>query len=201
MRVVAVHEKVAERVACAFLAAASREVERALPVVARVEVVDLDGALHHAVVARHRGKDVQLHARVARVHLLLVERTVEEHLVAAHLHRARRDVAYGAERRIVRRREDAFHFDGIARLDYRDRVDRQRFVLRLDVDASPLAAAEPWRGELGALASVRHERVAECGKISANDPAARIRLARLELAVAAMRRLGEADRELRPPAA
>ena len=98
---------------------------------------------------------------IAGVHLLLVERTVEQHLRAAHLHGACANRLHASERGILGRVEPRFALKRIARFDEREVLDFHWHIASFDDDLAPASAPEPRRLEHGAVASVEHEPIAE----------------------------------------
>ena len=196
--VVGIHAEVAERVGGSLLHLTRREVERHAAVVAAVEVVNLNRAADERIIGRHRRNDIQLHTRVAGVHLLLVEGTVEEHFVAAHLHRPHGDALHVGERRIVGSRERRLADERIAALDERQVFDRDGFRARLNEKFAPPSATEPRRLEDRAGASVEDKGVAEAPETLA-FPFASVALVRFLVARilrGRTQRLGPAPRHL-----
>ena len=159
--VVGIHSKVAERVGSSFLRADRGEVERHVAVVAAVQVVDFNRTTDDRVVGGHCGNDIELHAGIAGIHLLLVKRAVEQHLMAAHLHGTCANRLHASERGILGRVEPRLALKRIARFDEREVLDFHWRIASFDYDLAPASAPEPRRLEHCAVASVEHEPIAE----------------------------------------
>ena len=157
---VPVHQDPAHRVRARLLVGARGELHRHEPAVAPRPVVDAYRKARQPRIGRQRVQDLQLDARVARVHLLLVIRAVEEHLVQARLDCPPRKAEDVLDRRVVTA-ERGLGRKRIARLRKGDATDFQRLVRRLYRHTAPASAPPPRRRERGVRAPVRDELVRE----------------------------------------